>query len=239
MFGYKLQLVKKSDLVDVDIFKSSVHKIKEIADDFGEMISNGLNLTQDDCRRLTNFNDDLGLYVDIYFNNKFSLPSNSLSMYKALDEIRKNSKYIIDAICEYNKLQSVEEKFRDRFGDNPSEADPEYYSEINHVASELQRGYQEVNNCLGFSSINILNYLVMITQPIRGDINRIDIGIDFIKDYKRRKKEEKKNKNLDSKFKVEYTLNTRSDKEFLLKERVSNEQRSRTRTSDGGSKETV
>ena len=79
----------------------------------------------------------------------------------------------------------------------------------------------------------------MINTSIRGDLNRIEIGFDFIREYKKRKKNKEHNPKLDSKFKVEYTLNTRADKEFLLKERVSNEQRSRTRTSDGGSEKTV
>ena len=43
-----------------------------------------------------------------------------------------------------------------------------------------------------------------------------------------------------SEFTVKFALNTRSDKEYLLKERVKNDkQRSRARTADGGSKETV
>lgn len=237
MFGYKLQWVKKSDVVDIEILKSSVAKIKETADEFSKFIQAGLNLTREDVQSLTEFNDDLGLYVDIYFNNKFSSPSNSLSMYNNLDVIRKNSTHIIDAITEYNKLQSVENRFRDRF--EGGDVDPAYYSEMNAVASEIQRGYQEVTNVLGYGSIAIINALIMINTSIRGDLHRIEIGFDFIREYKKRKKNKEHNPQLDSKFKVEYTLNTRSDKEYLLKEKVRNEQRSRTRTADGGSKETV
>lgn len=235
MFGYKLKLVKKDDASDVIIFKSAVNHIRDLITDFQEFIFSGLDLDRESVQKLTGFNDDLGIYVDIYFNNKYSLPSNSLAMYQNMDNIRKCSLVIIDAITEYNKLQSMENKFRDRFGEDE---DPYTYSDRIAIASEIQKGYSQVNETLGKASISIINSLLLLSTSIRGDSTRIEMGIDFVKDYKRRQKMKIKNETLDSEFQIKYVLNARSDKEYLLKEKVKNE-RSRTRTSDGRSEKTV
>lgn len=235
MFGYKLKLVKKDEASDVIIFKSAVNHIRDLITDFQEFIFSGLDLDRETVQKLTGFNDDLGIYVDIYFNNKYSLPSNSLAMYQNMDNIRKCSLVIIDAITEYNKLQSMENKFRDRFGEDD---DPYTYSDRIAIASEIQKGYSQVNETLGKASISIINSLLLLSTSIRGDSTRIEMGIDFIKDYKRRQKMKIKNETLDSEFQIKYVLNARSDKEYLLKEKVKNE-RSRTRTSDGRSEKTV
>lgn len=235
MFGYKLKLVKKDEVSDVIIFKSAVNHIRDLITDFQEFIFSGLDLDRETVQKLTGFNDDLGIYIDIYFNNKYSLPSNSLVMYQHMDNIRKCSLVIIDAITEYNKLQSMEKQFRDRFGEDE---DPYTYSDRMAIASEIQRGYRQVNETLGKASISIINSLLMLSTSIRGDATRIEMGIDFVKDYKRRQKMKIKNETLDSEFQIKYVLNARSDKEYLLKEKVKNE-RSRTRTSDGRSEKTV
>lgn len=237
MFGYKLKLVKKDDLVDVEVLKSAINHINDTTDEFGEFMTSEIDLDMETIRKITEFNDDLGLYVDIYFNNKFSLPSNSLSMYQIMDTIRRNSMVIIDAINEYNKLQSVENKYNERFSDSD---DDSTYSERLAISAELQRGYQQVNNTIGLAAANIISGLLLISNNVRGDKHRIDIGLDIIRDYKRRKRLNSDKEKIDSKFTVQYTLHSRSDKEFLLKENVKNgKKRSRARAADGGSEKAV
>jgi len=239
MFGYKLKLVKKDDLVDLEVLKTSIKSIENITSEFGDFMTSEIDLDMETIRKITEFNDDLGVYVDIYFNNKFSLPSNSLSMYQVLHTIRRNSMVIIDAINEYNKLQSVENKYNERFK-NDDDQDESTYGEHLAIASELQRGYQQVNNTMGLAAANIISGLLLISNNVRGDQNRIDSGLDIIRDYKRRKKLKINKEQMDSKFSVQYVLHSRSDKEFVLKENVKNgKKRSRTRTADGGSEKTV
>lgn len=238
MFGYKLKLVKKDDLVDLEVLKASIKSIEDITSEFGDFMTSEIDLDMETIRKITEFNDDLGVYVDIYFNNKFSLPSNSLSMYQVLHTIRRNSMVIIDAINEYNKLQSVENKYNERFKDD--DQDGPTYGEHLAIASELQRGYQQVNNTMGLAAANIISGLLLIANNVRGDQNRINSGLDIVRDYKRRKKLKINKEQMDSKFSVQYVLHSRSDKEFVLKENVKNgKKRSGTRTADGGSKETV
>lgn len=239
MFGYKLKLVKKDDLVDLEVLKTSIKSIEDITSEFGDFMTSEIDLDMETIRKITEFNDDLGVYVDIYFNNKFSLPSNSLSMYQVLSTIRRNSMVIIDAINEYNKLQSVENKYNERFK-NDDEYDGSTYGEHLAIASELQRGYQQVNNTMGLAAANIISGLLLISNNVRGDQNRINSGLDIIRDYKRRKKLKINKERMDSKFSVQYVLHSRSDKEFVLKENVKNgKKRSGTRTADGRSEETV
>lgn len=238
MFGYKLKLVKKDDLVDLEVLKTSIKSIENITSEFGDFMTSEIDLDMETIRKITEFNDDLGVYVDIYFNNKFSLPSNSLSMYQVLHTIRRNSMVIIDAINEYNKLQSVENKYNERFKND--DQDESTYGEHLAIASELQRGYQQVNNTMGLAAANIISGLLLIANNVRGDQNRINSGLDIIRDYKRRKKLKANKEHMDSKFSVQYVLHSRSDKEFVLKETVKNgKKRSGTRTADGGSKKAV
>ena len=240
MFGYKLKLVKKDDLVDLEVLKASIKSIEDITSEFGDFMTSEIDLDMETIRKITEFNDDLGVYVDIYFNNKFSLPSNSLSMYQVLNTIRRNSMVIIDAINEYNKLQSVENKYNERFKNGDSYDDETTYGEHLAIASELQRGYQQVNNTMGLAAANIISGLLLIANNVRGDQNRINSGLDIVRDYKRRKKLKINKEQMDSKFSVQYVLHSRSDKEFVLKENVKNgKKRSGTRTADGGSEETV
>jgi hypothetical protein len=235
MFGYKLKLVKNSDLLEVDMMKKALSGIDNIIEEFGDFIAAGMDLNQATIKKITEMNDDLGVYVDIYFNNKFSLPSNALMMYSNMDTIRSNSLIIIDTITEYYKLQSVKEKY-----EHEVENGILSYSEQNAISSEMSKGFNKINNNLGMASANIINGLLLLSAAIRGDKTRVTMGVDIIKDYKHRQKMRKQNEKLDGSFTIEYKLTSRSDKEYLLKERVKNDkQRSRARTSNGGSEKTV
>lgn len=240
MFGYKLKLIKDSEEQEQLTFKSVVLNLNDVVDSFGEFLSNpdGFELDKETATLITEFNDEIGAYVDMYFANKYSLPSNSLAMYTNMDKIRSHSLIIIDAINEYNKILSVQGKFEascEQFGE-------EYASSVDamRLMSEIQQGYQEVGNTISKCCAHILNSLLLIHHSVTGDKLRIEAGFDFVKAYKKRLKRIPKDKNLMSEFTVKFALNTRSDKEYLLKERVKNDkQRSRARAADGGSEETV
>lgn len=238
MFGYKLMLVKNADLKELKSFKGVVMDLNDTVEAFGSFMSSGFELDRETATLLTEFNDEMGIYVDMYFDNKFSLPSNSLAMYTNMDKVRSHTLIIIDAINEYNKILSVQSKFQttcDQFGEEYSKS-----PEAIMLAGEIQQGFQEVCNTVGKASGIILNSLLLLHHAVAGDKARIDSGYDFIKAYKKRLKRIPKDKELMSEFTVKFALNTRSDKEYLLKERVKNDkQRSRARTADGGSKETV
>lgn len=154
-----------------------------------------------------------------------------------MDRIRSNTLTIIDTITEYNKLLSVKKKY-----DHTCEELGEAYSscpESRAIESELYEGFQQVTMTIGHACATLINALFMLHQSVNGDKLRIEAGYDFRKEYKKRLKRIPKDDKLMSEFTVKYMLNTRADKEYLLKEKVRNEQRSRTRTADGGSKETV
>jgi hypothetical protein len=237
MFGYKLMLVKKSELQEDKVFRNSVFQLIGEIDRFGDFISNGFDLNADTTAFLTEINSTIGVYVDMYFSCKYSSPSNSLSMYTNMDRVRKDTLTIIDTITEYNKLLSVKKKYDatcEQLGDAYSEC-----QESLAIQSELYRGFQEVTQAVGHACASILNALFMLHQSVNGDKLRIEAGYDFKKEYKKRLKRIPKDDNLMSEFTVKYTLNTRADKEYLLKEKVRNERRSRTRTSDGGNEKAV
>lgn len=238
MFGYKLMLVKNADLKELKHFKNVVIDLNDTVESFGEFISAGFELDRETATLLTEFNDEIGVYVDMYFNNKFSLPSNSLAMYTNMDKVRSHTLIIIDAINEYNKILSVQSKFQatcEELGEAYSETPDSMM-----LRSEIQRGFQGVCETIGKASGVILNSLLLLHHAVSGDKLRVDSGYDFIKAYKKRMKRIPKDKNLMSEFTVKFALNTRSDKEYLLKERVKDgKQRSRARAADGGSEKAV
>lgn len=237
MFGYKLMLVKKSDLHEQKVFKNVVYDLYDIIDAFKRFILEGFDLNRDTTTLFTEFNDELGVYVDMYFQNKYSLPSNALIMYKEMNSVRGHTTVIIDAIVEYNKILTVQGKYEEtckQFGN-----EYEFAEESVKLKDEIQQGYQAVTMTIGKACGYIINSLELIHHSVCGDKHRIDSDFDFVEAYKKRLKRIPKDKKLMSEFTVKYALNTRSDKEFLLKEKVRNEQRSGTRTADGGSKETV
>lgn len=230
-------LVKKSELEEERVFRNAVLQLIGEIDRFGDFLSKGFDLNADTTAFLTEVNSTIGVYVDMYFSCKYSSPSNSLSMYTNMDRIRSNTLTIIDTITEYNKLLSVKKKY-----DHTCEELGEAYSscpESRAIESELYEGFQQVTMTIGHACATLINALFMLHQSVNGDKLRIEAGYDFRKEYKKRLKRIPKDDKLMSEFTVKYMLNTRADKEYLLKEKVRNEQRSRTRTADGGSKETV
>lgn len=238
MFGYKLKLVKKSDLKEQKNFKIVVNDLYETINSFGEFLSDpgGFELDRETATLLTEFNDEIGVYVDMYFSNKYSLPSNSLAMYTNMDKVRSHTLVIIDAITEYNKILSVQNKFEatcEEYGD-------EYRNSGDSIRlmAEIQKGYQEVGNTVSKACGYVLNSLLLLHHSVSGDKIRIDAGFDFDKQYKQRLKRIPRDKELMSEFTVKFALNTRADKEYLLKEKVKNE-RSGARTSNGRSEKTV
>lgn len=237
MFGYKLMLVKKSELQEEKVFRNAVLRLVGEIDRFGDFISNGFDLNGDTTTFLTEVNNTIGVYVDMYFSCKYSLPSNSLSMYTNMDRIRKNTLTIIDTITEYNKLLSV----KDKYDETCEKLGDEYTGcqESLAIQSELFKGFQEVTQAVGHACANILNALFMLHQSVNGDKLRIEAGYDFRKEYKKRLKRIPNDSKLMSGFTVNFLLNTRADKEYLLKEKVRNERRSRARTSDGRNEKAV
>lgn len=239
LFGYKLKLVKKADIQELKVFKIAVNSLYKKIDDFGAFLSQptGFDLNRETSTILTEFNDSIGIYVDMYFSNKYSLPSNSLALYKNMDVVRRNTLIIIDAIVEYHKLESVKAKYMescDEFGDDYMNS-----QQAMAVLAGIQEGYNGVTTTIGKAVAVSMNALLLMHHSVSGDKIRIDSGVDFEKEYKKRLKRIPKDKDLMSEFTVKFMLNTRSDNEYLLKEKVKNEQRSRARTSDGRSEKAV
>ena len=57
MFGYKLKLVKKDDLVDLEVLKASIKSIEDITSEFGDFMTSEIDLDMETIRKITEFND--------------------------------------------------------------------------------------------------------------------------------------------------------------------------------------
>ena len=79
MFGYKLKLVKKSDIEEEEFFKCTVKSLNNEIEKFTHLLTRpeGFDTSIETASQFTDLNDTIGIYVDMYFGSKYSLPSNS------------------------------------------------------------------------------------------------------------------------------------------------------------------
>lgn len=208
MFGYKLQLVRKSDIRDLEIFKRSVQSIYNQCDQFIEMIQS-FELNNSAVYNITHNIERLSAVVDVYFNNKFSSPANSMQMFNALDIIRTHCSHVIEVIqCSMKINTSVNNLSKD--------VDP----------VEVQEAYDEHREqliCILDKEIeNIIAGLKYIKNVIEYDLTKIMLGVDFITEYKKRLKRIPRDNELLSQISVRYKILTPGDRNFIEKEKCRN-----------------
>ena len=230
LFGYKLKLVKKKDLDELEQFDRIVRIINQQVYDMVNYITKLEKVDIPIQNQLVLDITGLNTFVDIYFHNKFSSPSSSLLMLKMTASIMKHLKGIMNVT---GKCASIVKKAkRSQSEDFNCFDDDDFnyrYREIMDDANRLISGYL-------LSIVTDLKNISIVVEP---DLFRLVLGVDIIKDYKDRQKRFSSDKELMTNFSIRYKVITDDDRRFLEKEKYKNEQSSRTRTSDGRSEETV
>ena len=233
MFGYRLKFVKKKDLEELDIFEKTVRFINSQVHDMINYIIRIDTIDPPIQNQLLLDMTGLNAFVDVYYHNKFSSPSNTFQMFRMLDDMKKRLNDISDItvecarIAETIKLAHEAEANQDPTFDR-DEFETMYKQTIDTANQQIQRLLRR-----------IIADLKNIDIVIEADLFRLIIGVDIIKDYKDRQKRFIDDKQLMTNFGVRYKVITNDDRRFLEKEKYKNEQSSRTRTSDGGTEETV
>lgn len=226
-FGYKLKLVKKKDLADYEVFEKSVYAIHQQVNDFGQWLSEGFDLDENTVHQLSIDVEGLHTFVDVYFDNKYSSPSVSFMLFRKMDDIRRLASNMIDVINESTKLRKAKMNADQAIKNGDVAFDIDEFNEDCNKAAEM------VDKQLTLIVHQLLASLKCISITIESDLIKLILGVDIMDEYKRRCKRLLKNKDLATEFSVHFKAVTKSDRQFLEKEKVKNERR-RTRTSDGG-----
>jgi hypothetical protein len=209
-FGYKLKLIKKSDMNEYSIFEKSVTYIHKQVDAMGNWICGNVELTNDTVQQLSAYITDIRTYSDIYSKNKYSSPSSSLLMFANIDNLSKAASKMIDTIYDFAKVNNM--KSRVDKGDYPSE---------DFDITEFNNDYDEivdvVGNIITKLKRNIITYLKGIIIAINPDLIKIALGVDIIGEYKKQHRRYLKDKSLATEFVIRYKAVTSDDQNFLKK----------------------
>lgn len=209
-FGYKLKLIKKSDMNEYSIFEKSVTYIHKQVDAMGNWIYGNVELTNDTVQQLSAYITDIRTYSDIYSKNKYSSPSSSLLMFANIDNLSKAASKMIDTIYDFTKVNNV--KSRVDKGDYPYE---------DFDITEFNNDYDEivnvVDNIITKLKRNIITYLKGIIIAINPDLIKIALGVDIISEYKKQHRRYLKDKSLSTEFVIRYKAVTSDDQNFLKK----------------------
>lgn len=231
-FGYKLQLVKKADLMEYELFEKSVRAIHKQTSDFGQWLCNGFPLDENTVHQLAVDIEGLHTFIDIYFENKYSSPSCTMMMFKKIDILRKASSNIIDIITEFKKLEAIKARANEEINNEELTFDPEEFEK--NFEKAMNTAMQQLHYHVDVMLLS-LKGIHLVIEP---DLLKLNLGVDIMKEYKKRCKRLPKDKELSTEFTVRFKAISKDDRRFLEKEKSKNERR-RTRASDGGISESL
>lgn len=228
LFGYKLMLVKKDALREYESFKQLIPKMKEFIEDFSDFIRKGIEIGPETAFILTSETNILSTLIDIYFNNRYSNPSSSMMLYKHLSLFQKDTRRMLDLFVRFEELQNSANIRAQKLVEENNEIEMDLFED------QLQKLTNEGFELVRKTALKMLNDLKHIKCCILSDYTRLEMGVDIMKEYKRRKsKHSLSEKDFMNEFTVKFKVLSNSDRHFIEKEKMKNE-RSRNGTSDGG-----
>ena len=219
MFGYTLKLVKKKDLEQKEMYEKVVIALNQEINDFKRWLKTPFKPDETVIEQATADIEGLHAFIDIYYKNKYSTPSNCMMLFANMDELRKIASKFIDLISDYAELSSLipDIKKRERLGIDMDLFNEEYDKAKKILDKRAQLIVGRMISCL-----NMMSYI------IENDVIQVMMGVDVMELYKDRLKRLPKNEKLLNDFGISFKVTSKSDKHYLDKEEYKNEQRSRT-----------
>ena len=211
-------IVKREDYEELEVFKRLVPKMKGFIEDLSTFIRNDMIIGPDTAFVLTTESNVLSTLIDVYFNNKYSNPSTSMMLYNHLSLFQKNVKRMLELFIKFDELKPVMNK----------------YQENGDTTEELQEIVNEGIGLITKTANSMIENLKHINSSIMGDYVRIEMGVNIMKEYKKRKqKNSLSEKDFMNEFTVKFKVLSNADRQFIEKEKIKNE-RHRNGTTDGG-----
>lgn len=219
MFGYTFKLVKKKDLEQKEMYEKVVMALNQEINDFKRWLKTPFKPDETVIEQATTDIEGLHAFIDIYYKNKYSTPSNCMMLFANMDELRKVSSKFIDLISDYAELSSLipDIKKREQLG-----IDMDLFNEEFDKAEKILDKRAQLIIGRMISCLNMMSYI------IENDVIQVMMGVDVMELYKDRLKRLPKNEKLLNDFGISFKVTSKSDKHYLDKEEYKNEQRSRT-----------
>jgi len=225
MFGLKLIKRDEEDAKEVRVFKKAVHNLHDHCTDLIKWIIDGFNVDPDSILHLISDMEVMGTLIDIYFNNKFSSPTNSMRLFQTHDECRKYVNEIVEiinGIITANELVRTAYEHREDGSIDIDQINDEYEKLIDSAKDDLNR------------SVNLLiAEIKLIIAVIRPDLVRIDTGENLIETYYRNKALKDNSDKMHTMFKVEYKVQPDEYRRYLNKEKTKEEKKNDQRRKNG------
>lgn len=222
-FGYRIKIVKNKDLQELELFEKSVRAINQQTNDMINFLHSNFVLDENACHQFTVDIDGLHKFVDIYVNNKFSLPHTGLNLYHLIDEMRKQFSAIFEVGSQLAKVAEYGVRAKQEIESGNPTFDPDEFQ------VEYNDAMRVGNETLAKSFKIIEMSLHRINLVIEGDLIKIKLGVDIIDDYKKRQKRLPKNKDLMTEFIVRFKVVQQDDLKYLKKKEHSKNGKSGTR----------
>lgn len=222
-FGYRIKIVKNKDLQELELFEKSVRAINQQTNDMINFLHSNFVLDENACHQFTVDIDGLHKFVDIYVNNKFSLPHTGLNLYHLIDEMRKQFSTIFEVGSQLAKVAEYGIRAKQEIESGNPMFDPDEFQ------VEYDDAMRVGNETLAKSFKVIEMSLHRINLVIEGDLIKIKLGVDIIDDYKKRQKRLPKNKDLMTEFIVRFKVVQQDDLKYLKKKEHSKNGKSGTR----------
>lgn len=211
-FKHKLKLVLKDDIYQRDVYEKSVKSIHQFCVDYDEWLHSSLDFIPLTIGKFVTMVEVLTTLVDVYVDNKFS-PASAGLLHPRLDEMRKHVSNIIDIFQMVIEVNNRVNKHADSM------------TEQNEI-DELQELYNEhcrkANRQLDIEIDVLLSILQYIDGIVMCDLTKINMGVNPITEYRKRLKRLPKTKDMISELHVQFKVLTKSDREFLEKEKIKN-----------------
>ena len=225
-FGYRIKIVKKKDLRELELFEKSVFAINQQANDMINFLHSDFVLDENTCHQFTMDIDGLHKFVDVYVNNKFSLPHSGISLYQLINDIRKNLSTAFDVGYQLAKVNEYGIKARNEIESGTVTFDPdEFQSDYNDA--------MRIGNETLVKSLKVIEMsLHRVNLVIEGDLIKLKLGVDIIDDYKKRQKRLPKDKDLMTEFMVKFKVIQQDDLKYLKKNKKEHSKNGESGTRD-------
>lgn len=175
MFGYKLKLVKESDLYEMDVFEKVVPSLRDQVSQFRTWIHEEVRLNEGFVHQLSIDIEGIGSLTEIYARNKYSSPVNSCLLFDCVNKIRKCGGHIVDVVLMAQQLEATK-----RMADAADEAGEEYDSD------EFSSGVNQAEKMIGQQMYTLMTsldqYLRLIQLNIENDVVLIAMGTNAIRE---------------------------------------------------------
>ena len=183
--GFDIKRRKKSDLLEVDVFKKTVEYINNLCEGYIKLLKDGVELNPESMATLLDMIECLRSLTELYSRNKFSAPSAAFKIGDEANKVFKDTFKFVETVMSMKCIDSLSvalsklksEMSEEEINEMSDDEFDEFVSSIPINSSKMFE--QKLDGIAGRIIIN----LKAIHHTIIFDMIRIQTGVDIIDDY--------------------------------------------------------